>query len=68
MFGYPALLVTDAIEKVCLALEKTNADKKIKIILMNTTGNSNRDLSEKNTCITKNRYINFKVAASATFG
>ncbi len=47
MFGRPKLLVTDTIEKVSQALEKINSDKKIKIILMNTTGNSNRDLSEK---------------------
>ena len=47
MFGRPKLLVTDAIEKVCLTIENNSTDKKIKLILMNTTGNSNRDLSEK---------------------
>ena len=47
MFGHPRLLVTDAVEKVCRAIEKIGADKKIKLILMNTTGNSNRDLDEK---------------------
>ena len=47
MFGHPKLLVTDAIKKVCRAIEKVKADKKFKLILMNTTGNSNRDLDEK---------------------
>ena len=47
MFGHPQLLVTNAIEKVCRAIESINTDKKIKLILMNTTGNSNPDYSEK---------------------
>jgi len=47
MFRHPKLLVTDAIKKVCRAIEKVKADKKFKLILMNTTGNSNRDLDEK---------------------
>jgi len=47
MFGHPKLLVTDAIEKVCRAIERIRADTKFKLILMNTTGNSNRDLAEK---------------------
>ena len=47
MFGKPRLLVTDTIEKIAGALESVNPDKKVKIILMNTTGNSNRDIPEK---------------------
>ena len=47
MFGHPKLLVTDSVKKVCRAIEGISTDKKIKLILMNTTGNSNRDLSEK---------------------
>ncbi len=47
IFGPPKLLVTDAIEKICRTIEGINTDKKFKLILMNTTGNSNRDLSEK---------------------
>jgi len=47
IFGPPKLLVTDAIEKICRTIEGINSDKKFKLILMNTTGNSNRDLSEK---------------------
>ncbi len=47
MFGHPKRLVTDAIKKVVKTNESINANNKIKIILMNTTGNSNRDIPEK---------------------
>ncbi len=47
MFGQPKLLVTDVVDKVCQTIESIGTDKIIKLILMNTTGNSNRDLSEK---------------------
>ena len=47
IFGEPKLLVTDTIEKISRILETINADKKVKIVLMNTTGNSNRDIPEK---------------------
>jgi hypothetical protein len=47
MFGHPKLLVTDAITKVAKAIVSISANNKIKIILMNTTGNSNRDIPEK---------------------
>lgn len=47
MFGEPRRLVTDTIEKVSRAIESLEPDKKVKIILMNTTGNSNRDVPEK---------------------
>ncbi len=47
IFGKPRLLVTDTIEKISRTLESINADKKVKIILMNTTGNSNRDIPEQ---------------------
>lgn len=47
MFGHPRQLVTDAIKKVAKTIESINTDKKFKIILMNTTGNSNRDIPEK---------------------
>ncbi|MBW1791421.1 MAG: SDR family oxidoreductase [Deltaproteobacteria bacterium] len=46
MFGRPRRLVTDAIKKVTKAIESISPNKKIKIILMNTTGNSNRDIPE----------------------
>ena len=46
MFGQPRRLVTDAIKKTTKAIESISSNKKIKIILMNTTGNSNRDIPE----------------------
>lgn len=47
MFGKPRLLVADTISKLCKALEFNKPDKRVKVILMNTTGNSNRDIPEK---------------------
>ncbi len=47
MFGHPKRLVSDAIKKVVQTIESIKADNKFKIILMNTTGNSNRDIPEK---------------------
>jgi len=46
IFGNPKRLVTDAIYKVVKTIESINAHNKIKIILMNTAGNSNRDIPE----------------------
>jgi len=47
MFGEPKMLVTDAIEKICRSMGSVKSGNKFKLILMNTTGNSNRDLAEK---------------------
>ncbi|MEY8197981.1 MAG: NAD(P)-binding oxidoreductase [Colwellia sp.] len=47
MFGEPKMLVTDAIEKICRSMGSIKSGNKFKLILMNTTGNSNRDLAEK---------------------
>ncbi len=47
MFGHPKRLVTDAIKKVVKTIGYLNTNNKIKIVLMNTTGNSNRDIPEK---------------------
>ena len=47
MFGEPRRLVTDTIEKVSRAIESLQPAKKVKIILMNTAGNSNRDIPER---------------------
>ena len=46
MFGQPRRLVTDATRRLCNAIKANNPDKSIKFVLMNTTGNRNRDLSE----------------------
>ena len=47
MFGEPRRLVKDTIEKVSRVIGLLKPDKKVKVILMNTTGNSNRDVPEK---------------------
>ena len=46
MFGQPRPLVTDTIKKIAQSIETVNSDNVTKIILMNTTGNSNRDIPE----------------------
>jgi putative NADH-flavin reductase len=47
MFGNPRRLVTDTVSKVVETIESIHTKNKIKLILMNTTGNSNRDIPEK---------------------
>jgi len=46
IFGYPRRLVTDATRRLCLAIKANKPEKLVKFVLMNTTGNSNRDLHE----------------------
>ena len=46
LFGKPRRLVTDAARRLCNAIKANNPDKPIKYVLMNTTGNRNRDLDE----------------------
>jgi hypothetical protein len=47
IFGEPKRLVTNTIEKISRVIELLKPDNKVKVILMNTTGNSNRDIPEK---------------------
>jgi nucleoside-diphosphate-sugar epimerase len=47
MFGEPRRLVTGAMAKVVRAVELVKPDRKLRIILMNTSGNSNRDIPER---------------------
>jgi nucleoside-diphosphate-sugar epimerase len=47
LFGQPRRLVTDATRCLCNAIRTTEPEKPVKFILMNTAGNSNRDLEEK---------------------
>jgi len=47
MFGHPRRLVTDAVRRLCQAIKANKAEDTVKFVLMNTTGNSNRDLDEK---------------------
>ena len=46
MFCQPRRLVTDGVQRLCHAIEKTKADFPVKFILMNTTGNQNTQAGE----------------------
>lgn len=46
IYGHPRRLVTDATRRLCNAIKANQAEKPAKFVLMNTAGNSNRDLNE----------------------
>ncbi len=46
IFGRPRRLVTDATRRLCSAVKANNPNTPVKFVLMNSTGNSNRDLNE----------------------
>ena len=46
MFGKPRLLVTDTLQCMCRAIKSNKTGNVVKVILMNTTGNSNQDIPE----------------------
>jgi len=46
IYGQPRKLVTDATRRLCNAIEVNKPKSPIKYVLMNTTGNRNRDLNE----------------------
>ncbi|MCA0153059.1 NAD(P)-dependent oxidoreductase [Winogradskyella vincentii] len=46
VYGKPRRLVTDATRRLCDAIIANNSNTKTKFVLMNTTGNRNRDLNE----------------------
>jgi nucleoside-diphosphate-sugar epimerase len=46
IYGKPRNLVTDSVGLLCKAILNNAPDKPIKFVLMNTTGNRNRDLNE----------------------
>lgn len=46
VYGNPRRLVTDATRRLCQAILFNNPQQPVKYILMNTTGNRNRDLNE----------------------
>jgi nucleoside-diphosphate-sugar epimerase len=48
MYGHPRRLVTDTAKRLCKAIKDNAPDKKVRYVLMNTTGNRNRDLKEAN--------------------
>jgi nucleoside-diphosphate-sugar epimerase len=46
IFGHPRRLVTEATRRLCQAIKANKPEKPTKFVLMNTAGNSNRDLNE----------------------
>ncbi len=46
IFGKPRKLVTDTVKLLCTAIKNNSPDKPVKFVLMNTTGNRNRDLNK----------------------
>ncbi len=46
IYGHPRRLVTDATRRLCNAIAATKPAKPTRFVLMNTAGNSNRDLRE----------------------
>lgn len=46
IYGEPRKLVTDATKRLCKAIALNHKERKSKFVLMNTTGNRNRDLNE----------------------
>ncbi len=47
MYGHPRRLVADAARRLCEAAKANQPESPVKFVLMNTTGNRNRDLDEK---------------------
>ncbi len=47
MYGHPRRLVTDATRRLCSAIKANKPEEPVKFVLMNTAGNSNRDLLEQ---------------------
>lgn len=47
MYGHPRKLVTDAVRRLCGAVKANRPERPVKVILMNTVGNRNRDLKER---------------------
>lgn len=46
IYGQPRRLVTDATRRLCNAIKSNKSEKLTRFVLMNTTGNRNRDLNE----------------------
>ena len=47
IYGHPRRLVTDATRRLCSAIKANKSEAPVKFVLMNTAGNSNRDLHER---------------------
>lgn len=46
LFGPPRRLVTDATRRLCSAIKANHSPGPVRLVLMNTAGNTNRDLNE----------------------
>ncbi len=46
LYGHPRRLVTDTTRSLCQAIKANKPDAPVKFVLMNTAGNSNRDIAE----------------------
>jgi nucleoside-diphosphate-sugar epimerase len=55
IYGQPRKLVTDSVRRLCKAVGQNGSGRPVKFVLMNTTGNSNRDIPEQvsfsQTCV-----------------
>jgi hypothetical protein len=49
MYGHPRMLVTDTTRRLCNAIRFNKPKRPVRFVLMNTTGNSNRDIQERIT-------------------
>jgi hypothetical protein len=47
MYGHPRRLVTDATRRLCTAIQANQPQTPVRFVLMNTVGNTNRDLDEQ---------------------
>jgi nucleoside-diphosphate-sugar epimerase len=47
IYGPPRRLVTHATRRLCMAIEANRPQAPVRFVLMNTTGNTNRDLDER---------------------
>lgn len=47
IYGRPRRLVTDATRRLCDAIRANKPERPVRFVLMNTTGNRNRDISER---------------------
>lgn len=47
IYGHPRMLVTDTTRRLCNAIKANNSGQRVRFALMNTAGNSNRDIRER---------------------
>jgi hypothetical protein len=49
MFGHPRRLVAETVRRLCTAVHAAKPVRPVRVVLMNTTANRNRDLSERHS-------------------